>query len=115
MLVPDIIVDAHHIVEYLKYAATRSLLTKSGREMDGNQRLSSVSNNSCTLPRYRISDANFDANQASLKKHMTMLGRVRRRQVDDNPSLELSRPAFTSRAMDYYKALMVQSQRLRLE
>jgi len=35
--------------------------------------------------------------------------------VDDNPSLKLSRPAFTSRAMDYYKALMVQSQRLHLE
>jgi hypothetical protein len=53
--------------------------------------------------------------KSSLKKHMTMLGRVRRRQIVDNPSLEQTRPAFTSRTMDYYKALMVQAQRLRLE
>ena len=53
--------------------------------------------------------------KSSLKKHMTMLGRVRRCQIDDDPSLEQTRPAFTSRTMDYYKALMVEAQRLRLE
>jgi hypothetical protein len=53
--------------------------------------------------------------KSSLKKHMTMLGRVRRRQIDDDQSLEQTRPAFTSRTMDYYKALMVEAQRLRLE
>jgi len=46
---------------------------------------------------------------------MTMLGRVRHHQIDDNPTLEQTRPAFTSRTMDYYKVLMVQAQRLRLE
>lgn len=44
-----------------------------------------------------------------------MLGRVRRRQVDDNPNLEASRPASNSRSGDYLKALMVEAQRLRLE
>jgi hypothetical protein len=53
--------------------------------------------------------------QASLKKIMTMLGRVRRRQVDDNPALAQSRPAVSSRSEDFYKAVTVQSQRLRLE
>lgn len=53
--------------------------------------------------------------QASLKKIVTMLGRVRRRQIDDNPALEQLRPAVTTRSTDFYKAVMVQSQRLRLE
>jgi hypothetical protein len=46
---------------------------------------------------------------------MAMLGRVRRRQVDDDPPLEHARPAFTPRISDFYKALMVQAQRLHLE
>lgn len=46
---------------------------------------------------------------------MSMLGCVRCRQVDDNMSLEQARPAFTPRILDFYKALMVQAQRLRLE
>jgi hypothetical protein len=46
---------------------------------------------------------------------MTMLGRVRRRQEDEKPEIRVSRPAKTSRTEDYYKAVMVQSQRLRLE
>jgi hypothetical protein len=46
---------------------------------------------------------------------MTMLGRVRRRQVDDNPLLETARPSDTSRVKDFYKAVMIQSQRMRLE
>jgi len=53
--------------------------------------------------------------QSSLKKTMAMLGRVRRRQVDDDPPLEHARPAFTPRISDFYKALMVQAQRLHLE
>lgn len=44
-----------------------------------------------------------------------MLGRVRRRQEEENPDIQLSRPAKTSRTDDFYKAVMVQSQRLRLE
>jgi hypothetical protein len=44
-----------------------------------------------------------------------MLGRVQRRQVDDNPILAQTRPAGTSRSEDFYKAVMVQSQRLQLE
>jgi len=46
---------------------------------------------------------------------MTMLGRVRRRQEDENPEIQTSRPAKNSRTTDFYKAVMVQSQRLRLE
>jgi hypothetical protein len=46
---------------------------------------------------------------------MAMLGRVRHRQVDDNMSLEQAQPAFTPRISDFYKALMVQAQRLRLK
>ena len=46
---------------------------------------------------------------------MTMLGRVRRRQEDENQIIRTSRPAKTSRTEDFYKAVMVQSQRLRLE
>ena len=43
-VIVDIIVDANHAVEYLKYAATRSLLTTSGHEQQTNdQRLSPVS------------------------------------------------------------------------
>ena len=46
---------------------------------------------------------------------MTMLGRVCRRQEDENPEICTSRPAKTSRTEDFYKAVMVQSQRLCLE
>ena len=46
---------------------------------------------------------------------MTMLGRVRRRQEDEKPEIRISRPAKTSRTEDFYKAVMIQSQRLRLE
>jgi hypothetical protein len=53
--------------------------------------------------------------KSSLKKIMTMLGRVRRRQEDENLEIHTSRPAKTSRTEDFYKAVMVQSQRLRLE
>lgn len=53
--------------------------------------------------------------KSSLKKIMTMLGRVRRRQEDEDPTIRVSRPAKTSRTEDYYKAVMIQSQRLRLE
>ena len=42
-LVPDIIVDSDHMIEYLKYAATRKLFDKKGGERSTNQRLSAVS------------------------------------------------------------------------
>jgi len=44
-----------------------------------------------------------------------MLGRVRHRQEDDDPSLKQMRPAMTSRCMDFYKAVMIEAQRFRLE
>ena len=43
VIIDTIIVDAHHTVEYLKYAATRSLLMASGGEKANDQRLSPVS------------------------------------------------------------------------
>ncbi|KAH8997105.1 hypothetical protein EDB86DRAFT_2803614, partial [Lactarius hatsudake] len=49
-IVLDIVVDAHHTIEYLKYAVTRSLLTTSGCEQANDQRLS---------PQI-ASDVNFD-------------------------------------------------------
>ena len=42
-LVPDIIVDSDHMIEYLKYAATRKLFDKKGDERSASQRLSAVS------------------------------------------------------------------------
>lgn len=39
---PHVIVDANHTMEYLKYAATRQLLTNKGEDQDNTQRLSSV-------------------------------------------------------------------------
>ena len=42
-LLPDIIVDSDHMIEYLKYAATRKLFDKKGGERSANQRLSAVS------------------------------------------------------------------------
>jgi hypothetical protein len=44
-----------------------------------------------------------------------MLGCVRRRQADDDPTLDGQRPASSTRGSDFYKALMVEAQRLRLE
>jgi hypothetical protein len=44
-----------------------------------------------------------------------MLGRVRRRQVDDNLSLEHARPAFMPHISKFYEVLMVQAQRLHYE
>ncbi|KDR77927.1 hypothetical protein GALMADRAFT_47018, partial [Galerina marginata CBS 339.88] len=90
---PDIIVDANHTIEYLKYAATRELFNTRGQKKVSTNRLSA----------------------SSLKKIMTMLGRVRRRQEDENQEIRISRPAKTSRTEDFYKAVMVQAQRLRLE
>jgi hypothetical protein len=42
-LVSDIIVDSDHMIEYLKYAATRNLFDKKGGERSASQRLSAVS------------------------------------------------------------------------
>ena len=53
--------------------------------------------------------------KSSLKKIMTMLGRVRQCQEDENLEICTSRPAKMSHTEDFYKAVMVQSQRLHLE
>ncbi|KAF8582742.1 hypothetical protein K439DRAFT_1661640 [Ramaria rubella] len=92
-VLPDNIIDTHHIIEYLKYAATRKLFAPNGRQLETNQRLSA----------------------SSLKKIMVMLGRVRRRQEEDNPNLTLSRPAHTSRTKDFLKSVMVEAQRLQMD
>lgn len=44
-----------------------------------------------------------------------MLGRVRRRQYDDDPSLDQRRPALTTRTAELFNALMVQADRARFE
>ncbi|KAH8976548.1 hypothetical protein EDB92DRAFT_1960726 [Lactarius akahatsu] len=94
-IIPDVIIDVNHSMAYLKYAATRQLLTTTGENQDNNsQRLSS---------------------QASLKKVMMMLGRVWRCQVDDDRTLDADRPASSNRSSDFYRALMVKAQRLQLK
>jgi hypothetical protein len=41
-MLPDDIIDSHHIIEYLKYAATRKLFAPNGKELATNRRLSAV-------------------------------------------------------------------------
>ena len=53
--------------------------------------------------------------QASLKKIMTMLGRVCCRQANDDATLDGQRPASSTRGSDFCKVLMVEAQRLQLE
>lgn len=113
-IIPDVIVDANHSMAYLKYAATRRLLTTTGQDQDNSQRLSSVSVG-IDLGHAPVEQLTKSSVQASLKKVMTMLGRVRRRQVDDDHTLEISRPASSNRSSEFYKALMVEAQCLQLE
>lgn len=40
--VPDGIIDAQHTMEYLKYSATRALLTRKGSESSGGRQLTAV-------------------------------------------------------------------------
>lgn len=42
-VVPDEIIDAQHLTQYLSYSATRSLLSRQGVELPGGKRLGSVS------------------------------------------------------------------------
>ena len=46
---------------------------------------------------------------------MTMLSRVQHRQVDGNRTLDASCPASSNRSSEFYKALMVEVQRLQFE
>ena len=46
---------------------------------------------------------------------MVILGRIRRWQVDENPELELLRPAKTTRVNDFFKAILVHATRAQLE
>ena len=115
-VIPDVIVDAHHTMAYLKYTATRRLLMTTGQDQDQNcGRLSSVSVDLRTLSLVLLALLTEPFDQSSLKKVMTMLGRVRRRQVDDDRTLDTSRPASSNRSSEFYKALMVEAQRLQLE
>ncbi|KAH9000115.1 hypothetical protein EDB92DRAFT_1812540 [Lactarius akahatsu] len=72
--VPDVIVDANHMIHYLNTPT-----------------------------------------QQSLKKIVTMLGRIRRRQEDSNPDLVQSQPASNSRCQDYVKSIMVETRRLQIQ
>lgn len=101
-------------MEYLKYAATCRLLTSVGREQNGNDRLSPVSDSfSLGSVVFSLTIVTIIRSQASLKKIMTMLGRVRRCQADDDPTLDGQRPASSMRGSDFCKALMVEAQQLR--
>ena len=46
---------------------------------------------------------------------MVVLGRIRRRQVDQNPELDQLRPAKTTRVNDFFKATLVNATRAQLE
>ncbi|CAL1712966.1 unnamed protein product [Somion occarium] len=69
--IADEIVDAHHMCQYLLYTASRPQLGRSGAAATSSDKLSA----------------------STLKKTMTMLGRIRRCQYDDNPALMQVRPA----------------------
>ena len=100
------------MIEYLKYAATCQLFNRQGKPRPTSSRLSSVS---ISTSEFYLLRSNQSMWQLSLKKIMTMLGRVRRRQEDENSEIRVSRPAKNSRTEDFYKAVMIQSQRLHLE
>ena len=57
----------------------------------------------------------LDVTQSSLKKIVVMLGRVRRRQYEDDRTLDQRRPAKSSRVDDYYKAIVAEAARLQFE
>ncbi|KAF8491390.1 hypothetical protein JB92DRAFT_2835626 [Gautieria morchelliformis] len=59
-VLPDDIIDAHRMIEYLKYAATRKMFAPNGKTLASTQRLLA----------------------SSLKKIMVMLGHVHRRQEE---------------------------------
>ncbi|KAG2337348.1 hypothetical protein BDR05DRAFT_1005107 [Suillus weaverae] len=82
----DVIINAHHIIKYLKYTGTRKLLTRSGHEQDCmNGSLSAVNFALLSLSTLVFLIYAF---QSSLKKTMAMLSHVRQCQVDDEPSLK---------------------------
>ncbi|KAH8982068.1 hypothetical protein EDB92DRAFT_1804851, partial [Lactarius akahatsu] len=92
-VVLDAVVDANHKIHYLKYATTHCLLTKGGKEKETDECLSAQ----------------------SLKKIVTMLGRILRQQQDSNPDLVQDRPASNYRCQDYIKSVMVEARRLRIQ
>ncbi|KAH9008640.1 hypothetical protein EDB85DRAFT_1835586, partial [Lactarius pseudohatsudake] len=57
--VPDAIVDANHMIHYLKYAASRCLFTKRGKEKETDERLSAV----------RRRSVNFDVTKGTLLEY----------------------------------------------
>jgi hypothetical protein len=61
-LVPDEIIDANHTIQYLKYVATRRLLTKRGKEKETDDRLSAV-RVSPSAPYYRDSQSDISNDQ----------------------------------------------------
>lgn len=111
-IIPDVILDSHHVCQYLHYSATRSLFSKHGGGFVSNSddHLSSVSVFVCCHTFCQYSPL-----QSSLKKIMTMLGRVRARQEAENPTLHTERPCFTEQTRQYQKALMITAQRQKLE
>ncbi|KAH9037627.1 hypothetical protein EDB85DRAFT_587592 [Lactarius pseudohatsudake] len=108
-VVPDAVVDANHTIHYLKYAATRCLLTKRGKEKETDERLSAVCERSCPFACLILSAL------PSNHSRVTMLGRIRRRQQDTNPDFVQGRPAINSRCQDYIKSVMVEARRLRIQ
>ncbi|OCH83775.1 hypothetical protein OBBRIDRAFT_808754, partial [Obba rivulosa] len=91
--IPDVIINTDHIILYLQFAATRKLLLSRGKEHNSNKCLSA----------------------SSLKKIMTMLGHMQSRQVTADPLLEQTRSWASAHITEFYKALMIQAQRLQLE
>ncbi|KAF8268134.1 hypothetical protein EI94DRAFT_1700470 [Lactarius quietus] len=101
-IVRDSIIDANHMIHYLKYAATRCLFTKQGREKESDEHLSAVAGFTSVLP-------------SNPQEYCDDAGRIRRRQQDSDPSLVQSRPASNLRCQDYIKSVMVEARRLRIQ
>ncbi|KAF8230614.1 hypothetical protein L208DRAFT_1378470 [Tricholoma matsutake] len=92
-LMLDDIIDANHMIHYLKYAATHHLLTKCRKEKETDDCLSAQ----------------------SLKKIVTMLGHIHCWQQDSDPNLVHTHPAMNSCCQDFIKSVMVQAQHLQIE
>ncbi|KAF8584502.1 hypothetical protein K439DRAFT_1566980 [Ramaria rubella] len=80
----------------------------SWRQISGYQQFVAFIETGCKLPLM------LDI-KSSLKKIMVTLGRVHRRQEEDNPNLTLSQPTHTSHTKDFLKSVMVKAQHLQMD
>ncbi|KAF8467011.1 hypothetical protein DFH94DRAFT_616994, partial [Russula ochroleuca] len=79
--VPDIIVDADHTIVYLKFAATRNLLTTNGTEQQGKQQFCPLSDEDFDVTQNTILDSEI------LPEHFGQITRAIFLTLDQIPSI----------------------------